>query len=91
MLLGVVLKVFSMQSSTLTGKGQITIPAELRRLLGLKAGDRIGFELADGVIHLTKREDRIEAAFGLIQSDRSVTDGDMEQAIRSRARNAVGR
>lgn len=32
-----------MASSTLTSKGQITIPAEVRRKLGLRAGSRLFF------------------------------------------------
>jgi AbrB family looped-hinge helix DNA binding protein len=30
-----------MATATLTSKGQITIPVEIRRALGLKSGDRI--------------------------------------------------
>lgn len=74
-----------MHSSTMTAKGQVTIPAELRRRLNLSAGDRVGFEWVDGAIQLVKREHRVEAAFGLIRSDRSVSDQDMEQAIAARA------
>lgn len=73
-----------MRTSTMTAKGQVTIPAELRERLGLSPGDRVAFELDDGALRLVKREDRIEAAFGLIRSDRSVSDDDMARAIRSR-------
>jgi AbrB family looped-hinge helix DNA binding protein len=31
-------------NATLTSKGQITLPAELRRLWNLKAGDKVTFE-----------------------------------------------
>ena len=34
-------------NATLTSKGQITLPAELRHRWGLKAGDRIDFTLED--------------------------------------------
>ena len=74
-----------MQTSSLTRKGQVTIPAGLRRRLNLSAGDRVGFEWADGAVRLVKRENQVEAAFGLIRSDRSVSDEEMEQAIRVRA------
>ena len=74
-----------MQSSTVTVKGQVTIPAELRRRLGLSPGDRVGFVLENGTLRLVKREDRVEAGFGLIQADRAVSDEDMERAIRARA------
>ena len=32
----------------LSSKGQITIPLEVRRHLGLKQGDQVSFELEDG-------------------------------------------
>ena len=34
--------------ATVTSKGQITIPQEVRRRLGLKQGDRVSFELEGG-------------------------------------------
>jgi antitoxin PrlF len=38
-----------MPSATITSKGQITIPIEVRKKLGLKAGTRIDFfETEDG-------------------------------------------
>lgn len=33
--------------ATVTSKGQITIPVEVRRHLGVNAGDRVAFMLAD--------------------------------------------
>jgi antitoxin PrlF len=33
-----------MTTATITAKGQITIPVEIRQALGLDAGDRISFE-----------------------------------------------
>jgi antitoxin PrlF len=43
-----------MLASTLTIKGQTTIPAEIRHALGLKPGDHLAFEVEDGKIILTK-------------------------------------
>ena len=37
-----------MSQSTLTSKGQTTIPREIRKLLGLKENDRILYEVEDG-------------------------------------------
>lgn len=44
-----------MRSSTLTTKGQVTVPAPIREALGLKAGDRLWFRLRDGVIEVDTR------------------------------------
>lgn len=34
--------------STITSKGQLTVPVEIRRRLGLKKGDQVDFVLEDG-------------------------------------------
>lgn len=36
------------QVATVTSKGQITIPQEVRKRLGLKQGDQVSFELKEG-------------------------------------------
>ena len=36
-----------MPEATITSKGQITIPVQVRKALGLEAGDRLVFELRD--------------------------------------------
>jgi AbrB family looped-hinge helix DNA binding protein len=35
-------------SSTISSKGQVTVPIEVRRRLGLKQGDRVEFVFEDG-------------------------------------------
>ena len=35
-------------SSTISSKGQITVPIEVRRRLGVKQGDRVEFVVEDG-------------------------------------------
>ena len=35
-------------SSTISSKGQVTVPVEVRHRLGLKAGDRVEFHFEDG-------------------------------------------
>ncbi len=75
-----------MQTSTLTSKGQVTIPAEVRRRPGLRAGDRVGFIVEKGEVRLVLSESRIEAAFGICKVDTSVSVEEMEQIIRRRAR-----
>jgi antitoxin PrlF len=74
-----------MQTSTLTSKGQVTIPVELRKRLGLHPGDQVGFVVEDGKVQLVRREQCIESAFGIVKAEVSVTDEEMEQAIRDRA------
>ncbi len=42
--------------STLTSKGQATIPAEVRKNLGLHAGDKITFEITDHKVTIRKAQ-----------------------------------
>jgi AbrB family looped-hinge helix DNA binding protein len=41
-------------TSKLTSKYQATIPEPVRRLLGLKAGDTVAFDIQDGTVYLRK-------------------------------------
>jgi AbrB family looped-hinge helix DNA binding protein len=41
-----------MSKATLTSKGQVTIPSDIRDQLGLKAGDRLEFVLNDKTGHV---------------------------------------
>jgi AbrB family looped-hinge helix DNA binding protein len=41
-----------MNSSTITAKGQTTIPIEIRRALGLQAHDRLLYEIRNGEVIL---------------------------------------
>ncbi len=45
-----------------TSKGQATIPSEVRRLLGVKAGDSVMFSI-DGDTVTVKRAERLDAGF----------------------------
>src|SRR4051794_3283492 len=43
-----------MMKSTMSSKGQLTVPLELRERLGLEAGTVIQFEFRDGAIFMRK-------------------------------------
>jgi antitoxin PrlF len=70
-----------MESSTVTVKGQITIPVRIRRQLGIKAGDKVELVEEGGRVYLVRREDRPEAAFGLFKATTAATLEEIEQAI----------
>jgi antitoxin PrlF len=76
-----------MPISTITSKGQTTIPGEIRRLLKLKAGDRIEFLVeADGKVVLVPVTVDVRALKGLLApAPRRVSIEDMDMAIRKRA------
>ncbi len=50
--------------ATITSKGQITIPVEVRKALGLQAGDRVMFRLADGRALIWPEDDQGEEGPG---------------------------
>jgi antitoxin PrlF len=54
----------------LTAKHQTTIPAEVRRALGLKAGDHVAFSVEGKAVTLSKAEPRLsdDVAFRLMQA-----------------------
>ena len=41
-------------TSTLSAKGQTTIPVRIRRELGIKAGDTINYEISGDTVHIRK-------------------------------------
>jgi AbrB family looped-hinge helix DNA binding protein len=76
-----------MATAVLTSKGQVTIPAEVRRRMGIDSGDRIEFiEQEDGRYVIEPAVDDVRSLKGLLRRpDKPVSIDDMEAAIRSRA------
>lgn len=52
--------------STMTQKGQVTIPAEIRTLLGLKPHDRVRFSFEEGEVKLEPLRSQLLAGFGAV-------------------------
>ncbi len=77
----------TMSTATMTSKGQITIPKEVRETLGLQAGHRMSFEVRqDGVVELHPETVDLMSLCGIIKpAVRGVTLEDMDEAIRSAA------
>ena len=67
-----------MHSSILTNKGQVTIPCEIRRQLGLRPGDKVGFTIENDHVVLFRKQNNIEAAFGLCRPKRSASLKDIK-------------
>ena len=79
-----------MPASTLTSKGQVTIPKEVRERLGLKEGDRLVFRFDDQGNLLVRPEARspLGRLPGLLQhlaGERPVTVEEMNEAVKRRA------
>ena len=57
-----------MSRSTLTSKGQITLPREVREHLHVKEGDRIEFEIGrDGEVRVRSVTSSAEELFGMLR------------------------
>lgn len=75
-----------MTTSTMTTKGQVTIPLDVRRRLGLNAGDRVEFvEGADGTFAIKPAIDDVRSLKGLLRKpSKPVSIEDMKAAVRAR-------
>ena len=73
-----------MLSSTLTARGQTTIPAEIRKKLALKPGDRILYLEEEGRVRIIAADKRTRDLHGLLpKPDKPVSLEEMEEAIAS--------
>lgn len=66
--------------ATLTSRGQVTVPREIRARLGLKAGDQLTFTLrSDGTVILRAKSKRLSDLAGMLTrpSQPAVTVEDM--------------
>lgn len=76
-----------MATATVTSKGQITIPKEVREALGLETGHRVAFQLKeDGVVEMRSENLDLMSLCGILKPKvKGVTLEDMEKAIRKGA------
>lgn len=75
-----------MQESTVTTKGQTTLPRDVRAALGLKSGDKVRYVVLDGEVRLLKARPVADLE-GLLtrQGKQPVTLDEMDNAISSGA------
>ena len=62
--------------SSVSPKGQITIPVAIRRLLGVKPKDTVAFAIKDGQVTISPARFSLESAFGSLEPPRGVEDVD---------------
>ncbi len=77
-----------MPTATMTSKGQITVPKEIRLALGLRKGDRVSFRMRrDGVVEIVPESMDLLKLGGLLKPRRrGVTLEEMERVIVDGAR-----
>lgn len=79
-----------MPRSTLTSKGQITLPREIRDHLRLENGDRVNFEIRDGTVIVEPETIDVKSLRGIVKrrGKKKVSIEEMNAAVR---RGASGR
>ena len=57
---------FILEARTVTKKGQVTIPIQMRRALGIKEGEKVTFAIEGDRVFMTKGDsDPVEAMIGM--------------------------
>jgi antitoxin PrlF len=70
-------------SAKITSKGQITLPADIRKELGLAAGDKVDFvKNASGKFELKPRTGRFADLIGILKLDRPVSDKEINDWVK---------
>ena len=54
--------------ATVTQRSQVTIPAEVRRALGIKPRDKVAFEIDNDQVRLVPARFTLESAYGSVKS-----------------------
>ena len=54
-------------TTTITQRGQVTIPAEVRRMLGVKPRDKVAFTIDKGEVRLEPVPFSLESAYGSVK------------------------
>ncbi|MDH6180078.1 antitoxin PrlF [Microbacteriaceae bacterium SG_E_30_P1] len=71
-----------MPTATVTSKGQVTIPVEVRERLGIEAGTRVEFvPRSDGTWEFVAAGESVASIRGMFRSTRSASNADLGDAI----------
>jgi AbrB family looped-hinge helix DNA binding protein len=83
-----------MPTATMTTKGQVTIPKEVREHLGVETGDRLSFVVQeDGTVIVQPITRHVRELGGLLQrpGQRPVSANEMDEGIARRMQEKFGR
>lgn len=73
-----------MATSTITSKGQVTIPKKIRQQLNLKKGDQIDFQLLpDGEIRISPQKRSYHDLYGILnrENQKPVSVHEMDEGV----------
>jgi len=82
--------------TVVTRKGQVTVPAPIRREMGLEKGDKVAFVVEDGQVRLIRTPSVVQRTAGALKSRRPPLTAEQlrevaEQAIAREADERAGR
>jgi AbrB family looped-hinge helix DNA binding protein len=79
--------------TTITKAGQITLPAEVRRILGVKVRDRVAFAIDNGRVTIVPMKYTIRSAAGSVGPPTTTEDLDrrIREAKEERAERIVSK
>jgi len=78
-----------MPTTTLTSKGQLTLPKEIRERLGWHEGDRFTVEVDGGRAILTRAKTTVDDLMNVLpRASRKRTIEEMDRAVRSRVQKS---
>jgi antitoxin PrlF len=61
-------------TTTMTQRGQVTVPAEVRKLLGTRPKDKVTFVIDGGQVSLSNAAFSLESAFGSVKPTKRPED-----------------
>ncbi len=73
-------------TTTITQRGQVTIPAEVRRALGVKPRDKVAFTIEDDGVHLAPASFSLESVYGSVTPSKRPEDFNEISRIAKEAR-----
>lgn len=71
--------------STVTTKGQVTIPVEVRRLLGVKAHEKVAFIVEGNLIRLVRKGSVVERTAGMLKGPQPPLEAEVLREVAERA------
>ncbi len=78
--------------TTMTQRGQVTVPAEVRRMLGLQPRDKVAFTIDEGEVRLLPAKFTLESAYGSVPPlARPVSDREMARIAKEERARRTGR
>jgi len=64
-----------------TRKGQVTLPATIRRRLQVSRGDVVRFDIEGDIVRVTRAQDVVHATAGVVKSSRPPLSPDGERRL----------